>query len=644
MSLIHILTSFFLPLCWTIGTTTVFIYIFKKRFNFQQLLPFSLMAVTLLAFFITMLCHNISVAIWLLSLLSTSSVVFFILDKEHKKSLSENIMTPGFVVYVVLYIFLYLINLNKVIPLLSDSSMHWAPHVWTMWLRNDFYTSPGLSVVNHGDYPPALQLFELLWMKLSGFWNEGFMYLALEIISLSFLFPSIAKLNWHKKKSFVWLASAAFISTAITMPLILPVNHFYNNIEVDTAVAFAFAYGIYVSILPSKSANVYKLIKLIVLMTFLCLLKQIAILFAAIVFLIFIGNLFLQQNKDLSSLFQNLKNIFKDYKKKWQSILVILLFLLIPFVAIKLWAIQTDGFESPDKGIAVFHLGLDNLQKVPSIITGQTGNPSQQEFPKRLLNYLISYPLGFQLNFLGSTTHLQFFAIGLALIIFVIFKQRTKLLKNQVFLTTTILLVGWVLYLLIILATFLVGGMIDIERNNIWNVKRYLNTYIFGIIVLTIMIVVNNIITDYKKVVSWSICFLLFVGLIMNFSNTDLYNVSLPTIQTNNSELLSYKAPEVLRKLTFTSGASFTQPKSVIVTEKTRDPSFFYLQYLALPNRVMILTEEMLQDKDLCKQIKTHDYLIIDYVYTGTSNISSCLKQSPSTYTGGELYIKSQFI
>ena len=138
MNSLNILISIVGPFLYTTALTVLFIYIFRKKYNFQTILPIALISTTLFIFLLTAIFHIISLAFGITVLACLAIIPLFIIDKNKRDLLKNYIFTPGFVIYTLLYIFIVALSWNKVIPLLSDSSMHWAPAMMT----GCWYTMP----------------------------------------------------------------------------------------------------------------------------------------------------------------------------------------------------------------------------------------------------------------------------------------------------------------------------------------------------------------------------------------------------------------------------------------------------------------------------------------------------------------------
>lgn len=275
MNIFEISLAFFGPFIYIFLLTCTFIYIFRRKLNFSSALPVAIMSSVVFVYLFTVIFHNILFGFIVTLIFGAFSIPLIFLDKYRRKLLKEQIFTPGFFVFALLYVFLFILNWLKVVPLLSDSSMHWAPHVWTMLLRNDFYTSPNLSLVIHGDYPPFIQLFELIWIKAAGMYREGLLFFAIQILSFSMLLPILSKFSWTKARKKDWLMILLFTCTFITIPMIFFVSNFYSSLDVDTVLAFIFAYGAYLAFTESRKFTVFGVLNLSLATTFIIMSKQI---------------------------------------------------------------------------------------------------------------------------------------------------------------------------------------------------------------------------------------------------------------------------------------------------------------------------------------------------------------------------------
>lgn len=617
--MIEILIAFLAPLAYIVSISSLFIYLFRKRYSFQTVLPVALISSVIFVFLFTMIFHKISIAIWILVGMSLISIPLFFFDKEKKKFLSKNLLTPGFVMFTLVYVFVFVLDWLKIIPLQSDSTMHWAPHVWTMWLRDDFYTSPGLSIVIHGDYPPAAQLFEIMWLRLAGVYHEGLLYISLIMLSFSMIVPAFEKFSWSKHRLNDWISIVVWSSALILLPLIFFVSDFYSTLEVDTLLAFLFAYGVYLAIDESRELTVLGLVKLSLLITFICLTKQIAIILASIIILVFLCNLIITYHRKIISALQNRSSSKKDYiYRNWKKIVALFAALVLPLLCINLWSSQIQGYSSPDKGVAIFKLDPKDILQLPSIITKESGTEAQQEFSRSFVDHVLFDPGGFLLNHVGGLSFFQVTGIFLLLMILLFCKTKNREEANRVILVAIIVCAGWFFYCFTIYAVFLFGGMNAIELSTPNTPNRYLRTYLFGALLIFSMLAIHRIINHRRPARTNSIPFsviLAIIVLFVFFFNRDTFNaLGIRSGFSNQNELESLsidKTKEDIENLQAYTSSSFEKPSQILITASS-DKERHHLQYTSLPDRITLIHfEEKIKQTTICSRLKSSDYLVV---------------------------------
>lgn len=634
------------PLIYILSITGTYFYLFKKKYSFTTIMPLALMGTTILVFILNFIFHNLSICFWLTVLLGVMFVPLLLNDKNRSYIIKKQILTPSLFIFLLLYFFLLILDWYKIIPLFSDSSMHWGPHVWTMWLRNDFYTSPNISIVIHGDYPPMIQLFELLWVKAASIFNEGLLMLAIQILSFSMIMPVFGKLDWTKSKLRDALMIVLFTTLIIIIPMLFFVSNFYSNLELDTALAFIFAYGIYLAKTESKKLSLMGIFKLSIVITFIIMVKQIAILLAGVVLIIYFLCLWLSYRKKTSAkkIFANSRKYLKAWRKNWKGIAIIVVSMLLPVVCMYLWNSQIKNYSSPDPAVAIFHLKPTDTLNIPDILRDQSGSEAQQYFARAYIKHIFVDPGGFLLNFLGSVSYAQIVILFAGGMMFIAISAKNKQSRNRIGLITFALIAGWFLYSFAIYAVFLFGGMNDIELSNIDTPNRYLRTYLFALLLTLFMFCIARVINNYQnsnyKPTHYliAVMFIIF-GILFNQSTFD--TLGLKSITTSKDELRSLIIPTTVKdigSIPQIEYVTFSDPAKILVTAST-DNVRHYIQYKALPDRITLLLFEKQTSQDLvCKKIQSSDYLIISYEYPDASSwesIAKCTNDNNTPTTKG---------
>jgi hypothetical protein len=623
MNTLAVLFSALGPLLYVISLTGLFVYIFRKKYNFQTLLPLALMSTVLFVFIFTLIFHNINLSFWLSVAASSVFLPLLIFDKQRKKVLKENIFTPGFVLFIILYIFIFALNWGKFIPLLSDSSMHWAPHVLAMWLQNDFYTSPGSSIVIHGDYPPMLQLFEVIWGKAAGMYSENLLFVALQLFSFSMILPAFSGLKWKKDKLLqAWTLIGLFAISILSLPLVFYLSGFYSTIEIDTALAFIFAYGIYLAITESKKFRIESIVILSIFVSFFWLTKQIAPLFIGLVIAIYIVSLWASRQESVRTTIHALYSKIATRKSilRWKT-LIIIICIILPISLVKLWGVQTNGYLSPDPGVAIFHLDANDIATLPDIIDSEAGSSAQQGFAKNFIKHIMFDPGGFILNHLGSVSYLQIailFAGGMLLLIYIRFKRRSD--TKTLLIVTIILTSGWFAYCLALYLIFMFGGMTDKELINIDTSNRYLRTYLLALLLILAIVLFQDIISSYRKntgtrtLIYFAATLMIIFGLFFSKATLKEFGFHVTNEQREIMRSLNIAQTKLaLERINKVANSSFEKPTKILVTASTDDVRH-YLQYNALPSRISLLLPEKNESNEMiCNTIRKYDYFVVGY-------------------------------
>ncbi len=638
MSIIDIIIAILAPFLYILCLTGLFIYLFGKRYNFQTILPLALISTTLFVFIFTAIFHNITVGFWITVVAALFFIPLFVSDKDRSRTLREKLLTPGFVIFCLIFVFVCLLNWFKVVQLLSDSSMHWAPHVWTMWLRNDFYTSPNLSIVIHGDYPPIIQLFELMWCKAAGLYREGLLYVAIQILSFSMLLPIFSKFTWEKSKKLRdWSMIMLFTFTLISTPLILFVSNFYSSLEVDTALAFIFYYGIYLAMTESKRFTLSGLVKLTLLITFLMLSKQIAILLAGIIILVYLSNLYLSYHRKFHPKLIITKQIHRtiQWRTHWKVMTLVFIILVFPLFCVKLWSAQIVDYRSPDAGVAIFHLEPTSILQIPSILSKQSGSDAQQNFARNFIEHIIFDSGGIVLNYFDKVTYMQLVLLFVGVMVLILFTYQTKRRRHRFIILSTIMTTGWLFYSFAIYSIFLFGGMNDVELNNIDVVNRYLRTYLFALLLIVVMLVIKKVIDGYlvkkdtKTLKLFIAAIVIIFGILFNKQTLDGFGFT--AIRDYKDQLSTFDMAETANELDevakFSHG-TFEKPAKTLISART-DYERHYLQYNALPNRIsLLLFDNNTSQPIVCDALRKNEYFIIGYEYPSDkewNTIKDCL-------------------
>jgi hypothetical protein len=280
------------PLVYFLAVTFALAVIFHK--TFQELILFSFFGSVIFLY-----CFGLfnQLGSGLVALLVTCfGLIIYAPISLRKRNWSEyhigvfrKLFTPGLFIFLVLYIILFFLNFNKSFWTWDDLK-HWGPMVKEMIRLDNFYDVPQSLSVIHQDYPPAIQIIEYLFCKLSGHFSEAACFNGLDLFILAPLI-SIAPRKFDTNSI---LKIFSFNSILFILPVILNVNWgFYSAISQDIPQAIIGGFALF-QILSSQyfqnptsfsQINKMKFINLGLTLSILALIKPTGLFYVGICFL-----------------------------------------------------------------------------------------------------------------------------------------------------------------------------------------------------------------------------------------------------------------------------------------------------------------------------------------------------------------------
>ena len=80
-----------------------------------------------------------------------------------------------------------------------DEFSHWGKMVKEMFRLDSFYSTKLSNLMVHKDYPPIIQIYELLWVKLSNSYSETILIKSIHFLELSLLIIPISDIDIKNK-------------------------------------------------------------------------------------------------------------------------------------------------------------------------------------------------------------------------------------------------------------------------------------------------------------------------------------------------------------------------------------------------------------------------------------------------------------
>lgn len=587
---------FLLSLVFIILSCLLFVYLFRKNnLRFEQVLPISLMSISLLMFLLTAIFHDIHLAfIITIATHLLGLAAFVIFDKQRKQTIIQFLRSPAIVVFVLLLIALFVINYGRILTSFDDL-IHWGPFVADMLRLNDFYSaSTNIAFSVHGDYPPAAAMFEVFYLKLSG-GAEWLMFVASQLLCLSLLFPIFARFLWHKKSNLTTVLNVVIVLGLILAALLsvaLQANAaFFYEIRIDTLLACAGAYGVFIAFTEGKKCSISTVVKLSILISFIILLKQVALVIALIVAAIYVVMLFAHRTDN--ALFKNPLTLLK--KIKWLHVGVIVLALALPIVSMKVWSIQADGCLETNICTEQFSSKDVKVFEVPLVVFKQAGTPLQQNTASHFLNYI--YTGKTLINFdVVKITYPQFILLFIGIMsALAVYAHRRKQRIADIVVVTIAVVGGYFGYLYVLLGTYLYGGFSEGEMNILASADRYIGTFVLMMILIMLMVLVEV----WGRVNKDRIGVFVAGGVALIILSLALGPIAYKSIvpfqylnYTDTEYILDFKRPldEVVR--TIKSDKDYQELSVVVLAECNEQAGLWesnYLRYQIRPNPYLVL-------------------------------------------------------
>ena len=275
---------------------------FKKRI--EETMPISTVGIILLIFLAGLL-DNLKIGAIIVQILTIIQLIFILVtilkkDKDGIKEILGRILTPGLLIYTVLFIVNIITNKGRIFED-YDEFNHWAVIIKNMFIYNTYGTNPE-TIVRFNEYPPFTAVFQYLFLAVQKVYSEDTVIIAQNVLYLSIIIPITKKIKWDK--------SALKILTAIPLIIFMPMilyKNFFLNILVDGILGIMFAYTIYSAY--EDDSSIFKTLKILAGTIMLCLTKTSGLGLAVLALMIILIKIIIDRKKDKSKFKSSIKSL-----------------------------------------------------------------------------------------------------------------------------------------------------------------------------------------------------------------------------------------------------------------------------------------------------------------------------------------------
>lgn len=275
---------------------------FKKRI--EETMPISTVCIILIIFLAGLL-DNLKIGAILVQILTIIQLIFILItilkkDKNGIKEILGRILTPGLLIYTVLFIVNVIINKGRIFED-YDEFNHWAVIIKNMFIYNTYGTNPE-TIVRFNEYPPFTAIFQYLFLAVQKVYREDTVIIAQNVLYLSIIIPITKNIKWNKSSLKILTA----VPLIVFMPMILYKN-FFLNILVDGILGIMFAYTIYSAY--KDDSKIFKVLKILSGEIMLCLTKTSGLGLAVLSLIIILVKIIIDRKKDKTEFKSNIKSL-----------------------------------------------------------------------------------------------------------------------------------------------------------------------------------------------------------------------------------------------------------------------------------------------------------------------------------------------
>lgn len=588
-----------LGMCILCGGTTSLVT--QKRFGYS--LPLTFMSTALVMEFVALIAGIISPAYIIIgawALLFPLLICYRGFVKNDWNGIKDLIVTPALFVTII-FIMLIAVYDSGAMYSVWDEYSHWGPMVKVMWESDKLYCLSEAQFAHH-DYPPAVQLFELLICKVVGGCFEPYVYRALHLLSFSFLLPIMEDVclrstnNETANGTLVWqviidicckviISMLIFLSVCITiMPDIFNCVYTDALLGIEGAIIIWMLWNYDFSIISTITVSVY--------LSFLLMSKQMGLTFFILSFLSGIALFFLAQKLSIKEKIVKLGVVYG-----------------IPVLVYEVYHLYTSSLNLPYVQFATNSLSANLIDFIL--------RRNVQEHQTWVIGAMTKYILTEPLTWIGIP-YIGWFAIfvacGLIMIKVLAIREAEKRIIHGAISSVIITGLGYFVFAGVMLALYIAGGFNVNEVYGLASLSRYLGTYmlasylVLASILMFLLFKTDKMYSDYWKHIAINE-FAIFIGFIMVIVQIKAQpdtNLS-PAVENDVLTSIRYQAEKI---------EQIVNKEDSIYIISQEDDGYYYgrLNYFLLPNKTDWKSVKTSDDQSYSGEVLTAQTFVNAYI------------------------------
>jgi hypothetical protein len=447
--------------------------VFKNKFEHDIPLTFIISSIIMYVSLYTF--KNIYVGLVLNILICLIFPIYLIKNKYSFKDIKDKYLTNGVICFLVLYLIVYLYDLNRFFTRWDELS-HWGKMVKEIFRLNNFYSVNESHLLVHKDYPPMFSLMETMFTFISAGFKETYLIRCIHLFEGSIIISCIKNNKKIEIKKDIFKTTLAFAFLFI-ITLMMDSQIFINTIYIDIPISFIVGWILF-NIFKERKYDLLFYVKLSLVLIFLLLSKQICISFYLIV-LFFLG---------ISLLFK-----LKEIKVINNIVKYALFVVLIPIIFLYSW----NSYKSSLGLVGQFELSDIHVSDAIGICNGTSGEEWQITAKNNYFRFLKIKNISS--SYFNITYLSLFFIIGIFSII-IYFILRNKIDKTKYKILNVSFILGYIgfIVMMFLLYVFSFGPY---EGPALASYDRYMSTYILIVLYAISFIYIYYKDINYKKII-----------------------------------------------------------------------------------------------------------------------------------------------
>ena len=443
-----------------------------QRFKFKQESSVTIVFLSsALLLYIAGLFNLMKFAVYLIYLLAIISFVYTIYCIIKKKIKISEIFTPGIIMYIfVIMVMAFIVKDTYYYE--WDEFSHWGANLKAM-VEYDVFWSNKIYDGVHVVYTPIAGIIEYFFCKINGGFAEDVSYMAINTFIITLLLP-IIKGQKHNLKSYIKLILFWFMFYCS----IKLCNFQLTSIYIDMLLGILFTLGM---VLAYRLDGKEDKINLILTLIMMPLLKDTGLLLLGIILMqLFFSKVLLKIIEE--------RKITKQHFKIFG---IIVLMLIIPLVFYGSWKIYcgVNGKVLDDRHDKNAISEIDIKEYIKGILLLDTDNSKYKDISNSFYDALNATPVVGGLESTVTAVKLVVVLDIIGIIIYLINKDEQD--KKKIATVLLALNIGFVLYCLLLLATFMFA-FTETEGRALASYSRYMSTYFIAWIIITVGLALNS--------------------------------------------------------------------------------------------------------------------------------------------------------